>query len=173
MAPTQPLDDSSAIVRRRAGVDDHHSRYPSGYPAASENERLSKLYEIISEVTTETQKSISNFMRTADPAAVAIVSATIATSVTLLGVASYRRWFRRLKNADSISSALLDRKPYVSGVVTRVGDGGGSTAKKRLMIDGFRLYHTPGPFWRYPFKLRSVPTAAKGKSLKSVDSTET
>lgn len=31
-----------------------------------------------------------------------------------------------------------------------------------LTTDGFRLYHTPGPFWRFPLKLRSIPTTPKG-----------
>lgn len=34
----------------------------------------------------------------------------------------------------------------------RVGDG-----------DGFRIYHTPGPFYSYPFKFRNVPETPKGE----------
>jgi len=45
---------------------------------------------------------------------------------------------------------MIARKKWVKGVVTSVGDG-----------DGFRLYHTPGPFWNWPLKLRRVPVGAK------------
>ena len=31
------------------------------------------------------------------------------------------------------------------------------------VIDNFRLFHTPGPFFHWPLKLRSVPTVAKGE----------
>jgi hypothetical protein len=31
--------------------------------------------------------------------------------------------------------------------------------------DNFRLYHIPGPGWRWPLKLRKVPSAAKGAWL--------
>ncbi|TXT13805.1 hypothetical protein VHUM_01172 [Vanrija humicola] len=85
-----------------------------------------------------------------DPPTVAAVSATLAVLGTLGGVRVYRRFFKRIRNADSLSTAVLDKKPFIRGVVTRVGDG-----------DNFRLYHTPGPFWRYPLKLRRVPTSPK------------
>ena len=35
----------------------------------------------------------------------------------------------------------------------------------RWASDNFRVFHTPGPFYRLPFKFRSVPTAAKGERL--------
>lgn len=38
--------------------------------------------------------------------------------------------------------------------------------------DGFRLYHTPGPFWRGPLKLRKVPTAPKGELTRRVPITD-
>ena len=31
--------------------------------------------------------------------------------------------------------------------------------------DNFRLYHTPGPLWRFPLPLRRVPTQARGTWL--------
>ncbi|WOO81283.1 putative endonuclease LCL3 [Vanrija pseudolonga] len=85
-----------------------------------------------------------------DPATVAALSASLAVLGTLGGVRVYRRFFKRIRNADSLSTAVLDKKPFIKGVVTRVGDG-----------DNFRLYHTPGPFWRYPLKLRRVPSSPK------------
>ncbi|KAL7418934.1 putative endonuclease lcl3 [Cryptotrichosporon argae] len=85
-----------------------------------------------------------------DPAAVAALAAAAAVAATLAGVAGYRRFWRRLRNADSVSGAMLDRKAWVRGVVTSVGDG-----------DNFRLFHTPGPFFRYPLKLRAIPSTVK------------
>ncbi|BEJ17871.1 hypothetical protein CspHIS471_0701390 [Cutaneotrichosporon sp. HIS471] len=85
-----------------------------------------------------------------DPAKAAILSGGCAVAVTLAGISIYRRFLRRIPNADSVTAAMIEEKRKIVGVVTRVGDG-----------DGFRLYHTPGPFWRFPLKLRSVPTTTK------------
>ncbi|WVQ80677.1 hypothetical protein IAT38_002782 [Cryptococcus sp. DSM 104549] len=85
-----------------------------------------------------------------DPVVVGVLSALAATAITLGSIQGYRRYWRRIKNSDYVTTGMLDRKVWVRGVVTSVGDG-----------DNIRLFHTPGPFFRYPFKLRSIPTTAK------------
>ena len=35
-------------------------------------------------------------------------------------------------------------------------------ARAESNSDNFRLFHTPGIFYSYPFKLRSIPSTAKG-----------
>ncbi|OWZ78372.1 mitochondrial protein [Cryptococcus neoformans Tu401-1] len=86
-----------------------------------------------------------------DPVFIGIVSAVGASAFTLLGVMGYRRYWKRIKNADYVTSELLRRKAWVKGIVTSVGDG-----------DNLRLYHTPGPFFQYPLKIRTIPTTQKG-----------
>lgn len=54
-----------------------------------------------------------------DPATAALVSATAAAAVTLVGVGVYRRYFRRLRNADSVTGNILEKSPWITGVVTR------------------------------------------------------
>ncbi|KIY35607.1 mitochondrial protein [Cryptococcus gattii E566] len=86
-----------------------------------------------------------------NPVFISIGSAAGASALTLLGVMGYRRYWKRIKNADYVTSELLRRRAWIKGIVTSVGDG-----------DNLRLYHTPGPFFRYPFKIRSIPTTQKG-----------
>ncbi|XAO21657.1 hypothetical protein I312_100412 [Cryptococcus bacillisporus CA1280] len=86
-----------------------------------------------------------------NPVFIGIGSAVGASALTLLGVMGYRRYWKRIKNADYVTSELLRRRAWIKGIVTSVGDG-----------DNLRLYHTPGPFFRYPFKIRSIPTTQKG-----------
>jgi len=52
----------------------------------------------------------------------------------------------RLPSAEWLTPNILRRKPWITGVVTSVGDA-----------DNFRLYHTPGFGWRGPFKFRHIP----------------
>ncbi|KAH9017390.1 nuclease [Lactarius pseudohatsudake] len=68
-------------------------------------------------------------------------------SATTLGTyAIYRRFFTRLASAEWVTPNILRRRRWITGVVTRVGDG-----------DNFRLYHTPGFGWRGPLKFRHIP----------------
>ncbi|KAF8439812.1 hypothetical protein L210DRAFT_3630726 [Boletus edulis BED1] len=66
---------------------------------------------------------------------------------------AWRRWGMRLSTAEWITPNELARRRWIRGVVTSVGDA-----------DDFRLYHTPGIGWRWPLKLKRVPT--KRKDLK-------
>ncbi|KAG2133784.1 SNase-domain-containing protein [Suillus bovinus] len=85
------------------------------------------------------------------PAAYLILSGIFLGSVSTLGTTFvYRRYFRRLRTAEWITPDILQRKRWVRGVVTSVGDA-----------DNFRLYHTPGFGWRWPLKFRRVPTLNK------------
>ncbi|KAG8964468.1 putative endonuclease lcl3 [Tulasnella sp. 419] len=74
--------------------------------------------------------------------------AALGSVLTLATLFSYKRFWKRIPNADAVPFNVLSKKRWIKGVVTSVGDG-----------DNFRLYHTPGLFWRWPFKFRSVPTS--------------
>lgn len=119
------------------------------------------------------------------PVAQAGLAAACGSIATLGCLRAYRRYWRRIPNADAVPANVLAKRRWINGIVTRyscpschprvspsaylasclpacnlqnihvlsVGDG-----------DNFRLYHTPGLFWRWPLKLRRVPTIQKGKS---------
>jgi endonuclease YncB( thermonuclease family) len=85
------------------------------------------------------------------PAAYLVLSGFFLGSVSTLGATFvYRRYFRRLRTAEWVTPDILQRKRWVRGVVTSVGDA-----------DNFRLYHTPGFGWGWPLKFRRVPTLSK------------
>jgi hypothetical protein len=50
---------------------------------------------------------------------VGVGSATAATALTLGSVWVYRRHWKRIRNADYVTSGMLDRKRWINGVVTR------------------------------------------------------
>jgi len=78
--------------------------------------------------------------------------------VTALGASIiYRRFFKRIKNAEWVTPDMLGRRRWISGVVTSVGDA-----------DNFRLYHTPGFGWRGPFKFRHVPAISRRLTGKTI-----
>lgn len=54
-----------------------------------------------------------------DPVMVGVISAVGATALTLGGLTGYRRYWRRIRNSDYVTSGMLDRKRWVKGVVTR------------------------------------------------------
>ncbi|WWC70799.1 uncharacterized protein I206_104751 [Kwoniella pini CBS 10737] len=99
--------------------------------------------------STSTSQSIKEWIPK-DPVVVGIISAAGATCITLGSITGYRRYWRRIRNANSVTTGMLDRKTWIRGVVTSVGDG-----------DNLRLYHTPGPFFRYPLKIRTIPSTTK------------
>ncbi|KAK0565204.1 putative endonuclease lcl3 [Tilletia horrida] len=71
----------------------------------------------------ETKTLLSN------PAVVAALSAGLTASSFFV----YKRFFRRIRNAEYLTPSTLRRR-FIVGRVTSVGDA-----------DGFRLFHTPGP----------------------------
>ncbi|KAF8524330.1 hypothetical protein BU17DRAFT_35306, partial [Hysterangium stoloniferum] len=74
----------------------------------------------------------------------------LGSLATVSVIAINSRFFKRIPNSEWIHPQMIAKKRWIKGVVTSVGDG-----------DGFRLYHTPGPFWRWPLKLRKVPDNTK------------
>lgn len=68
-------------------------------------------------------------------------------ATALSGWHVYARYVRRVPNHNWVTPDILKSKRQIKGYVTSVGDS-----------DGFRLYHTPGFGWRWPFKFRHVPS---------------
>ncbi|EJD54050.1 SNase-domain-containing protein [Auricularia subglabra TFB-10046 SS5] len=68
----------------------------------------------------------------------------------LAGARVYRRYFRRYPIVDALPPDVYQKRRWIKGLVTSVGDA-----------DNFRLYHTPGPFWYWPLKLRRIPSTTK------------
>ncbi len=54
-----------------------------------------------------------------DPMIVAILSGVGCTALTIGGLMGYRRFWRRIRNSDYVTSGMLDRKIWVKGRVTR------------------------------------------------------
>ncbi|KAF5381914.1 hypothetical protein D9757_007538 [Collybiopsis confluens] len=85
------------------------------------------------------------------PPAILMVSAFTVGAGTALGCSRiYVRYFKRIQNSDWLTPEVFQRKRWIKGFVTSVGDA-----------DNFRLYHTPGIGWRWPLKFRRVPTEKK------------
>lgn len=53
------------------------------------------------------------------PAAVAGLSAVSATGLTLLSVVVYRKYIKRIRNADYVTSGMIQERKWIKGVVTR------------------------------------------------------
>jgi hypothetical protein len=105
---------------------------------------------------------ISRLLDQPDTSTIALV-AFLLGSATAVGASSiYRRYFRRLPSAEYITPNILRRKPWVTGVVTSVGDG-----------DNFRLYHTPGFGWRGLLKFRHIPKRSRGVPTAATPPDET
>ncbi|KZS89435.1 nuclease [Sistotremastrum niveocremeum HHB9708] len=65
---------------------------------------------------------------------------------TLAGAAVFKRYVKRIPNSEWITPVDLQKRRFIRGVVTSVGDG-----------DNFRLFHTPGLGWNWPLKVRRIP----------------
>ena len=103
-----------------------------------------------------------------------------ASAIFLAGWTAHRRWdsvysryFKRITRHYSVPDSYIREKRYMKGVVTgyvrsspipslrprprrteyRVPDG-----------DGFLFFHTPGPGWRWPLKLRRLPILKRCES---------
>ena len=125
----------------------------------------------------------------------AIALAFLLGSATALGASSvYRRFFRRIKNAEWITPDLLGGKRWITGIVTRcvlcdpasprsipnsslpahwrwAALASASLLRSVGDADNFRLYHTPGFGWRGLLKFRHVPSTTRG--ARSPNSTPT
>ncbi|KIY48584.1 nuclease, partial [Fistulina hepatica ATCC 64428] len=82
-----------------------------------------------------------------DPTLLAFLAGSLTTVSSVL---IYRRYFRRIQNSDWVTPPMLEKRKWIRGVVTSVGDA-----------DNFRLYHTPAFGWGWPLKFRRVPQNAK------------
>ncbi|KAI0669021.1 SNase-domain-containing protein [Trametes maxima] len=81
-----------------------------------------------------------------------IISTFLVGGATALGgYRVYARHFRRIRNGEWVTPEMLKKRRRVKGYVTNVGDA-----------DNFRLYHTPGFGWRWPFKFRRIPSGRTG-----------
>ncbi|KAJ4480981.1 hypothetical protein J3R30DRAFT_3462874 [Lentinula aciculospora] len=95
-----------------------------------------KLREIKEYVETKVSSIPSQFL---------VASAFAAGAITTIGASRiYGRYFRRIQNSDWITPEIFEKKRWIKGVVSSVGDA-----------DNFRLYHTPG------LKFRRIPSTAK------------
>lgn len=54
-----------------------------------------------------------------EPAFIAGASAVLAVAGTLGAARGYRRWFKRIPNADSVTGSIIEKQPFIKGVVTR------------------------------------------------------
>ncbi|TCD62835.1 putative endonuclease lcl3 [Steccherinum ochraceum] len=97
------------------------------------------------------QERIDKSLGSLPPSLLLLSAFVIGSSTTLAGTYVYRRFFRRIPNVDWVTPELLGGKRWVKGYVTSVGDN-----------DNFRLYHTPGIGWKWPLKLKRVPTKRDG-----------
>lgn len=59
-----------------------------------------------------------------DPLVVGALSAMAGMGLAAGGIAGYRRYWRRIRNANDVTGKMIDQKRWVRGVVTSVGDGG-------------------------------------------------
>ncbi|KAG9005190.1 putative endonuclease lcl3 [Tulasnella sp. 427] len=84
-------------------------------------------------------------LTTLSPVQQAAVFALLGSAGTFGLIAARKRFWRRIQNSDYVPATAFEKRRWVKG------DG-----------DNFRLYHTPGLFWRWPLKLRRVPTETKG-----------
>lgn len=56
---------------------------------------------------------------TSSPAAVAALSAISATTLTLISVVVYRKYIKRIRNADYVTSGMIQERKWIKGIVTR------------------------------------------------------
>ncbi|KAG8912288.1 putative endonuclease lcl3 [Tulasnella sp. 408] len=83
-------------------------------------------------------------LTTLSPGQQAVIFALLGSAGTFGLITVRRRFWKRLPNSDHVPPEAFEKRRWVKG------DG-----------DNFRLYHTPGLFWRWPIKLRKVPTETK------------
>lgn len=100
----------------------------------------------------------------------------VVVSVSVVGTLgfgfAYRRYFRRIPNAQFVSANAIAKKRWIKGVVTRYRVPAHACMRTRGVLfalilsvgdaDNFRLYHTPGLGWRWPLKFRNIPETVKG-----------
>ncbi|KAJ3868514.1 hypothetical protein EV359DRAFT_60605 [Lentinula novae-zelandiae] len=112
-----------------------------------------KLPQELKEYVTNLEKKASSI-----PPQILVTSAFAAGAITAIGVSRiYSRYFKRIQNSDWITPESFQKKRWIKGIVTSVGDA-----------DNFRLYHTPGIGWTWPLKFRRVPSTTRELKNKTV-----
>lgn len=100
--------------------DDLKKGKASEYHIHSPWESVTSLFSSSSSSSTETKVRTWTSSITNDPILVGVISAVVATGLTVGGIQGYRRYWRRIRNADYVTSGMLDRKKWVKGIVTRL-----------------------------------------------------
>lgn len=99
------------------GEDD--GRIERAYVARSPLESLGNLFRGSAAPTTDSPWPPWLVDAMQDPAKAAILSGGCAAAATIVGLGVYRRFLRRIPNADSVTAAMIDEKRKIVGVVTR------------------------------------------------------
>ena len=105
-----------------------------------------------------------------------LVVVSVGSIIGTLGFGfAYKRYIRRIPNAQFVSANAIAKKRWIKGVVTRYHVPAracyGTRGALFVLIlsvgdaDNFRLYHTPGLGWRWPLKFRSIPETVKGRPV--------
>lgn len=119
---TYLIMSSSSAPRRQEDSKAGAERYPIQSPWESVTSLFSSApgpssSSSSNSTTNQLSKWTSSISR--DPVMVGVISAVGATALTLGGLTGYRRYWRRIRNSDYVTSGMLDRKRWVKGVVTR------------------------------------------------------
>ncbi|RDB17699.1 putative endonuclease LCL3 [Hypsizygus marmoreus] len=107
---------------------------------------LPKVREEYDELVAQVQTGLASV----PPPLLALTAFAVGSFVTVTATFLYTRYGRRLQNSEWITPDMFAKRRWVKGIVTTVGDA-----------DNFRLYHTPGLGWHYPFKFRRIPSTTK------------
>jgi hypothetical protein len=104
------------------------------------------------------------------PPALVLSIFALGSASTMIAAFVYRRFFRRLRTGDWITPDVFSKKKWIKGVVTRssthfYSEAGIYYNSSVGDADNFRLYHTPGPGWRWPIKFRRIPSRGRGVRL--------
>jgi hypothetical protein len=105
-----------------------------------------------------------------------LVFVSVCSIVATFGFGfAYKRYIRRIPNAQFVSANAIAEKRWIKGVVTRYPCCSCLYKNTRRLTfssvgdaDNFRLYHTPGLGWRWPLKFRRIPETVKGHPVQHV-----
>lgn len=112
---TQSADDASdppSSSSRRSSAD---------YPAHSPFEALTSILPSFRSSPLPSPASSSSSIRPIlrEPIVVGILSGVAGISLTFGGIYGYRRFWRRIRNSDYVTTGMLERKQWIKGIVTR------------------------------------------------------